>query len=148
MTTSETSKDRQLKQTSLLEDFHVNRSPLLVSSEEQMMTVTSGMKLLELLPKQNQDGLLEKMLKVLLTSPKVRSCNKFKKIWKPRVSKSNVLLFQLQASVRGIKEKGSGSSDVIFPTPSASCQMDVVAPPETVQQNSKGWSVTRVKTGT
>ena len=148
MTTSETSKDRQLKQTSLLEDFHVNRSPLLVSSEEQMMTVTSGMKLLELLPKQNQDGLLEKMLTVLLTSKKVRSCNKFKKIWKPRVSKSNVLLFQLQASVRGIKEKGAGSSDGRFPTPSASCQMDVVAPPETVQQNSKGWSVTRVKTGT
>jgi hypothetical protein len=26
--------------------------------------------------------------------------------------------------------------------------MDVVAPPETVQQNSKGWSVTRVGTGT
>ena len=31
---------------------------------------------------------------------------------------------------------------------SASCQMDVVAPPETVKQNSKGWSVTRVGTGT
>jgi hypothetical protein len=36
----------------------------------------------------------------------------------------------------------------MFPTPTASCQMDVVAPPETVQQNSKGWSVTRVGTGT
>jgi hypothetical protein len=36
----------------------------------------------------------------------------------------------------------------MFPTPSASCQMDVVAPPETVKQNSKGWSVTRVGTGT
>jgi DNA (cytosine-5)-methyltransferase 1 len=29
----------------------------------------------------------------------------------------------------------------MYPTPSASCQMDVVAPPDTVQ-NSKGWSVT------
>jgi hypothetical protein len=29
----------------------------------------------------------------------------------------------------------------MYPTPTASCQMDVVAPPETVQQNSKGWSV-------
>ena len=162
-------------------------------------------------------------------------------IWKEKVSKSNVSLFQLQASVHGIKEKESGSSAAMFPTPtsvqrpnegnmrmmrkqvlqgnisreeatamvgkdifkahgkvrmyptpvktdhlhnqsesienwkkrakekkkqginlhfalrhhvqmyptpSASCQMDVVAPPETVQQNSKGWSVTRVGTGT
>ena len=36
----------------------------------------------------------------------------------------------------------------MFPTPSASCKMDVVAPPETVKQNSSGWSVTRVGTGT
>ncbi len=36
----------------------------------------------------------------------------------------------------------------MFPTPSASCQMDVVAPPETVKKNSSGWSVTRVGTGT
>ena len=77
----------------------------------------------------------------------------------------------------GIKEKESGLSDAMYPTPtqdsasertkkykqggiplpmavkmyptpSASCQMDVVAPPETVKQNSKGWSVTRVGTGT
>ena len=36
----------------------------------------------------------------------------------------------------------------MYPTPSASCEMDVVAPPESVHQNSKGWSVTRKKTGT
>jgi hypothetical protein len=35
----------------------------------------------------------------------------------------------------------------MFPTPAASCQMDVVAPPETVKKNSSGWSVTRVGTG-
>jgi hypothetical protein len=172
--------------------------------------------------------------------------------WKTKVSKANVLLFQLQASVHGIKEKGSGFlptpttmdhidrkgmrpsraatnrktgylSEMIkmyptpvvsdhlhnqsesienwtkraeekkkqginlhfalrhhvqmyptptqdsasertkkysqggmplpmavkmFPTPSASCHMDVVAPPETVTQNNQGWSVTRVGTGT
>ena len=148
--------------------------------------------------------------------------------WKKKVSKSNVLLFQLQASVRGIKGKESGflptpttmdhidrkgmrpsraatnrktgylsemikmyptptsvqrpnegnmrmmrkqvlqgniskeeasamvGKDVfkahgkvkMYPTPSASCQMDVVAPPESVEQNSKGWTVTRKKTGT
>ena len=33
----------------------------------------------------------------------------------------------------------------MYPTPSASCQMDVVAPPETVTQNKSGWTVTRLK---
>jgi hypothetical protein len=160
------------------------------------------------------------MLKVLLTSKKAWYSDRCKTIWKKKVSKSNVLLYQLQASVLGIKEKESGSSAAMYPTPtsqdhsrntvppsigktrgmdlsmrvvadqmkmyptpkasgqenaetlikrkgwkkasqhnltafvqmyptpSASCQMDVVAPPETVQQNSKGWSVTRVGTGT
>ena len=188
--TSETLKDHRSKQTSLLEDFHANHFQEQESKEEKMMTVTSGMKLLELLPKQNQDGLLEKMLMELLTSTMVQSCSRYKKIWKKRVSKSNVLLFQLQASVRGIKEKEFGllatpntmdhlpprskegtlklqnghrkgrrkpcnlreqvdpQTMALYPTPSASCQMDVVAPPETVTQNSKGWSVTRKGTGT
>jgi hypothetical protein len=69
------------------------------------------------LPKQNQNGLLEKMLKELLTSPMVQSCNRYNKTWKKRVSKSNVLLFQLQVSVLGIKEKESGLSDAMFQTP-------------------------------
>ena len=221
------SKDQTTQPTLFQEDSHVNHSALQENGEEKMMTATSGMKLLELLPKQNQNGLLEKMLKELLTSPMVQSCNRYNKTWKKRVSKSNVLLFQLQVSVLGIKEKESGLSDAMFqtpttqdarigpnniggnkhrmkrgsialadqilfqtptateipmrskeamekrkkyresigrktvppgnlleqiqmmyPTPTASCQMDVVAPPETVQQNSKGWSVTRVGTGT
>jgi site-specific DNA-cytosine methylase len=159
----------------------------------------------------------------LITSTTAWSSDRCKLIWKSKVSKSNVLLFQLQASVLGIKGKESGlwltptATDIatrseealqkrkeyrksigrtttppgnlaeqvqygkpttnmyptptqdsasertkkykqggtplsmavkMFPTPTASCQMDVVAPPETVQQNSKGWSVTRVGTGT
>jgi len=59
---------------------------------------------------------------------------------------------QDSASERTKKYKQGGTplplAVKMFPTPSASCQMDVVAPPETVQQNSKGWSVTRVGTGT
>jgi len=51
---------------------------------------------------------LEKMLKELLTSKKAWSSDRCKIIWKKRVSKSNVLLFQLQASVRGIKGKEFG----------------------------------------
>jgi hypothetical protein len=41
-------------------------------------------------------------------------------IWKKKVSKSNVLLFQLQASVRGIKGKEYGS----LPTPTAMDYID------------------------
>ena len=51
---------------------------------------------------------MEKMLKELLTSKTAWYSDRCKMIWKKKVSKSNVLLFQLQASVRGIKENGSG----------------------------------------
>jgi hypothetical protein len=171
------SKEINIKQMSLLGDSHVNPSQLQEKEKEQMTTATSGMKLLESLESVNRSGLLGKMLKVLLTSKKAWYSDRCKTIWKKKVSKSNVLLFQLQALVLGIKEKESGLSDIMYPTPtqdsasertkkykqggtplplavkmyptpSASCQMDVVAPPETVKQNSKGWSVTRVGTGT
>ena len=198
---------------SLLGDSHVNHSQLQEKEKEQMTIDTSGMKLLESSENANQSGSLAKMLKVLLTSKTAWYSDRCKMIWKKKVSKSNVLLYQLQASVLGIKEKESGLSDAMYPTPtqdsasertkkykqggtpltmavrqmyptpkasgqenaetlikrkgwkkasqhnltafvqmyptpSASCQMDVVAPPETVQKNSKGWSVTRVGTGT
>ena len=222
------SKEKDTQQMSLLEDSPANPSALQEKEKEQMTIDTSGMKLLESLENVNQSGSLAKMLKVLLTSKTVWYSDRCKTIWKKKVSKSNVLLFQLQASVRGIKGKESGflptpttmdhidrkgmrpsraatnrktgylsemikmyptptsvqrpnegnmrimrkqvlqgniskeeasamvGKDVfkahgkvkMYPTPSASCQMDVVAPPETVKQNSKGWSVTRVGTGT
>jgi len=171
------SKEKNTEQMSLLGDSHANHSQLQEKEKEQMTIDTSGMKLLESSENVNQSGSLGKMLKVLLTSKKVWYSDRCKLTWKKKVSKSNVLLFQLQASVLGIKEKESGSSAAMyptptqdsasertkkykqggtplpmavkmFPTPSASCQMDVVAPPETVKQNSKGWSVTRVGTGT
>ena len=47
-----------------------------------------------------------------------------------------------------LREQVDPETMKMYPTPSASCQMDVVAPPETVKQNSSGWSVTRVGTGT
>jgi hypothetical protein len=109
--------------------FPVNHSALQENEKERMMTAISGMKLLESLPKQNQNGLLEKMLKELLTSPMVQSCNRYNKTWKKRVSKSNVLLFQLQVSVLGIKEKESGLSDAIYPTPTAQDHSRNTIPP-------------------
>ena len=171
------SKEKNTKQMSFAEDSHVNPFQWQEKEKEQMTIDTYGMKLLESSENANRNILLAKMLKVLLTSKKAWYSDRCKLTWKKKVSKSNVLLYQLQASVLGIKEKESGLSDVMyptptqdsasertkkykqggtplpmavkmFPTPSASCQMDVVAPPETVQQNSKGWSVTRVGTGT
>jgi hypothetical protein len=44
--------------------------------------------------------------------------------WKTKVSKANVLLFQLQASVRGINENESGSLPITYPTPTALDHID------------------------
>ena len=114
------SKETDTQQTLLQEDSHANHSALQEREEEQMMTATSGMKLLGLLGSANRGGLLEKMLKELLTSKKAWSSDRCKMIWKKRVSKSNVLLFQLQASVRGIKGKESG----FLPTPNTMDHID------------------------
>ena len=258
------SKEENSKQTSLWEDSHVNRSVSQVNKKGEMTTDISGQKCLDSLKKSNPSSLLERMCRDLLTSKTAWSSDRCKMTWKVKVSKSNVSLYQLQASVLGTKEtehgllatpntmdylpprsaagtkklmeghrkgrtkpsnlreqvdpetmkmyptpnardwkdsvnkvppsvgktrghslgqriaadqvrmyptpRSSGQEDAetlikrkgekaaaqhnltanvqMFPTPSASCQMDVVAPPETVKQNSSGWSVTRVGTGT
>jgi hypothetical protein len=85
------------------------------------MTDGSGMKCLMLLKESNQDGLLEKMCKELLTSKTAWYSDRCKTTWKVKVSKSNVSLFQLQASVLGIKEKESGSW---LPTPTTMDHID------------------------
>ena len=219
------SKEKNLKQMSLLEDSHVNHSVLQVNKKGEMTTDISGQKCLDLLKKSNPNSLLERMCRDLLTSKTAWSSDRCKMTWKVKVSKSNVSLYLLQASVLGTKDlesglwatpntmdylpprsaagtkklmeghrkgrtkpsnlreqvdpetmkmyptpRSSGQEDAetlikrkgvkaaaqhnltahvqMFPTPSASCQMDVVAPPETVKKNSSGWSVTRVGTGT
>ena len=219
------SKEKNSKQMSLLEDSHANPSVLQEDRKEQTTTVISGQKCLDSLKKLNQNSLLGRMCKDLLTSKTAWYSDRCKTSWKVKVSKSNVFLFQLQASVLGTEEtesglwatpntmdylpprsaagtkklmeghrkgktkpsnlreqvdpetmkmyptpRASGQEDAetlikrkgekaaaqhnltahvqMFPTPSASCQLDVVAPPETVKQNSSGWSVTRVGTGT
>ena len=219
------SEEKNSKQTSLWEDSHANRSVSQVNKKAEMTTDISGQKCLDSLKKSNPSSLLGRMCKDLLTSKTAWSSDRCKMTWKVKVSKSNVSLYQLQASVLGTKDlesglwatpntmdylpprsaagtkklmeghrkgrtkpsnlreqvdpetmrmyptpRSSGQEDAetlikrkgekaasqhnltahmqMFPTPSASCQMDVVAPPETVKQNSSGWSVTRVGTGT
>ena len=111
------SKETDMKQMWLLGDSLANPSQSQGKEKEQMTTDISGMKLLESSENVNPDGLLGKMLKALLTSKKAWYSDRCKTIWKERVSKSSVLLFQLQASVLGIKEKESGLSDIMYPTP-------------------------------
>ena len=234
------SEEKNSKQTSLWEDSHANRSVSQVNKKGEMTTDISGQKCLDSLKKSNPNSLLGRMCKDLLTSKTAWSSDRCKMTWKVKVSKSNVSLYQLQASVLGTKgsesglwltpstmdisqrspdamrkriemrkktgrtsippgslseqvqtgrptkdmrevmdmetmkmyptPRASGQEDAetlikrkgekaaaqhnltahmqMFPTPSASCQLDVVAPPETVKQNSSGWSVTRVGTGT
>ena len=114
------SKEKNTKQMSLLGDSHANPSQWQEKEKEQMTIDTYGMKLLESSESVNQNGSLAKMLKALLTSKKAWYSDRCKLTWKKKVSKSNVLLYQLQASVLGIKEKEFGSSDVMYPTPTHS----------------------------
>jgi len=116
----EMSKEIDTQQILLQEDSHANPSALQEREKEQTMTATSGMKLLESSESVNLDGSLGKMLKALLTSKKAWSSDRCVMTWKKKVSKSNVLLFQLQASVRGIKGKESG----FLPTPNTMDHID------------------------
>ena len=122
-------KDQTTQQTLFQEDSHANHSALQEKEKEQMTIDTYGMKLLESSENVNLDGLLGKMLKGLLTSTTAWYSDRCKLIWKKKVSKSNVLLFQLQASVLGIKEKEFGSSDVMYPTPTSQDHSRNTVPP-------------------
>ena len=102
------SKEKNSKQMSLLEDSHANPSVLQEDRKEQTTTVISGQKCLDSLKKLNQNSLLGRMCKDLLTSKTAWYSDRCKTSWKVKVSKSNVFLFQLQASVLGTEETESG----------------------------------------
>ena len=77
------------------------------------MIDTYSQKCLKSLERLNPNGLLVKMCKTLLTSQMEQSSEKLLKGWKPKISKSNVLVFQLVHKELGTKEKESG----LLPTP-------------------------------
>jgi hypothetical protein len=125
------SKEKNIEQMSLLEGSRANHSPLREKDEEQTMIATSGIRLLELYPSKNANGLLARMLRGLLTSKTAWCSDRSTMTWKAKVSKCKVLLFQLAVSVRGIKENVSGLSDVIrktFPTPTTFDQYEFKNP--------------------
>ena len=102
------SKEKNTKQMSLLEDFPVNPSASQVNKKEQTTTAISGQKCLDSLGRSNPNSLLGRMCKDLLTSKTAWYSDRCKTNWKVKVSKSNVSLFQLQASVLGTKGTESG----------------------------------------
>ena len=97
------SKEKNSKQMSLLEDFPANQCQSQETKKEQVTTDISGQTCLESLGKSNPNSLLGKMCKELLTSKTAWYSDRCKMTWKVKVSKSNVSLFQLQASVLGTK---------------------------------------------
>jgi hypothetical protein len=102
------SEEKNSKQISLWGDSHANRSVSQVNKKEEMTTDISGQKCLDSLKKSNPSSLLERMCKDLLTSKTAWSSDRCKMTWKVKVSKSNVSLYQLQASVLGINDSESG----------------------------------------
>jgi hypothetical protein len=125
------------KQMSLLEDSPANLSARQDFKKEEQTIDSSGMKCLMLLNKSNRDGLLGKMCKALLISNKAWYSDKCEMTWKVKVSKSNVSLFQLVASVLGTKEKESG----LLPTPKARDHQG--AEGKRVVKTKTGWSKVR-----
>mgnify|MGYP003111308885 CR=1 FL=1 len=102
------SKEKNTKQMSLLEDFPANPSASQENKKEQTITAISGQKCLDSLGRSNPNSLLGRMCKDLLTSKTAWYSDRCKTSWKVKVSKSNVSLFQLQASVLGTKGTESG----------------------------------------
>ncbi len=93
---------------SLWEGSHVNPSASQENKKVQTMTAISGQKCLDSLGRSNPNSLLGRMCKELLTSKTAWYSDRCKTNWKVKVSKSNVSLFQLQASVLGTKGTESG----------------------------------------
>lgn len=92
-------------------DSHASRLVLPGSEEAVMMTVTSGLKCLELSKKSGPLGLLEKML---LESSAWHSTRCYL-TWKDKATKQGRLLFQLVPSVPRI----DGTDAPLWPTPNA-----------------------------
>lgn len=102
------SKEKNTQQMSLWEGSHVNPSASQENKKVQTMTAISGQKCLDSLGRSNPNSLLGRMCKELLTSKTAWYSDRCKTSWKVKVSKSNVSLFQLQASVLGTKGTESG----------------------------------------
>ena len=105
--------EKKLKQMSFVGVSHASQLVSQENKKEKMTIDSYSQKCLESLKRLNPDGLLAKMCRILLTSQMEQSSEKLLKGWKPKISKSNVLVFQLVHKELGTKEKESG----LLPTP-------------------------------
>jgi len=105
--------ENKLKQMSLQGEYPVNQYQSQENKKEKMTIDSYSQRCLESLKRLDQDGQLLKMCKTLLTSQMEQSSKTLLKGWKPKISKSNVLVFQLVHKELGTKEKESG----LLPTP-------------------------------
>lgn len=135
---------RLLQLTSLQVDSPASLFPKPDEDGERRMTVTSGLKCLELYNSQNLHGSSLKMLVASLLGMKEWYSNKCALTWKAKVTKSNRLLFQLLPSTHRTEGIESG----LLPT--ARVSMGNGASQKEIEQNDpKGRIETRVgvKTG-
>ena len=102
------SKEKKETQMSLWEGSLANQCQSQEKEKEQMTTAISGQKCLDSLGRSNPNSLLGRMCKELLTSKTAWYSDRCVTTWKMKVSKSNVSLFQLRASVLGTKGTESG----------------------------------------
>lgn len=93
----------------------VNHSVQQDEDEARRMTATSGQKCLPLLKTSDQTGSLLKTCVGLLLGTKAWYSNKCVLTWKPKITKSNRLLFQLSPSTPRTDETESG----LLPTATA-----------------------------
>ena len=124
-------KGIEFEEMSLLEDSHANHSALQENKKEQTTTAISGQKCLDSLKKLNQNSLLGRMCKELLTSKTAWYSDRCSTTWKVKVSKSNVSLFQFRASVLGTK----GTEHGLLATPNT---MDYLPPRSAEGQKING----------
>ena len=104
------------------EDFPANHLALPGSEKAKKMTVTSGLKCLELSEKLNRPLLLAKMLLASLVWKMAKHLKGYSLTWKMKGIKPNHLLFQLVPLGHGIDETEFGSyatGDKLIPTPDA-----------------------------
>ena len=101
----------QTQLTLFQEDSPANHLVHPGTEEARKMTVTSGLRCLELSKKSGQIGLLERML---LTSPTWNSTERYL-TWRAKATKQGRLYYQLQPSVPHIKD----CEHSLWPTPMA-----------------------------
>ena len=132
-------KNSEEKQMSLWADAHASPSQLQAGGKAKRTTGISGLKCYELLPTLNLGSLLERTCQALLT------CKVDSKLvsltWKTKVTKYNVLIFQLAVG-KPCTEDIESSSSQLWATPNTMDHLPARKQDEcsTNQKNRKGRS--------